>query len=104
MEGNIGRWNDACLENGIEFHSIVPDEVQDGWKLLGYDVSDLWLMSSLKNIENSTLSGKRLDILTNDYRLFSRLEDANGFVRVSEKCCRSHAPFFPFGIWVVPDN
>lgn len=90
--------------------SITPSMVGRDWELLGYDVSDEWLLSGLSNCgytsEEVVPLRRRWAPHLNDHHLFTDPERANEFVAVSNERVEEHAPFYAYGIYAIahPDR
>ncbi len=87
--------------------SIIPALRDPAWALLGYDVSDKWLLSGLSNCGYGT-NETELQILRetyasslNEHHLFDALKPAVDFMHVSNERVQEHAPFFVFGLWLI---
>jgi hypothetical protein len=87
--------------------SIIPALRDPAWALLGYDVSDKWLLSGLSNCGYGT-NETEIQFLRetyasslNEHHLFDALKPAVDFMHVSDERVRAHAPFFVFGIWLI---
>jgi hypothetical protein len=101
---------DNSTEEINRFRSEVPPTSpalrSPAWSLLGYDVSDKWLVSGLSNC--GFLPGDDVQALRrewsrklNDHHLFDRLENAMAFRELSDRRAVEHSPFFVFGIWSI---
>ena len=99
------------LEDLLEWYarasSITPALRDPAWALLGYDVSDKWLLSGLSNCGYGT-NESEIQILRetyasdlNEHHLFDALKPAVDFMHVSDERVRAHAPFFVFGLWLI---
>jgi hypothetical protein len=85
----------------------APDlgALDDGWRLLGYDVANPKLYSGLTNapyhIEREDVGSlqKRWAEHLNDRHLFASFDEAKGFMPVVEQRVRRLAPFGVFGVW-----
>lgn len=89
-----------------EVPSTSPAVRAEAWSLLGYDISDKWLLSGLSNC--GFLPGDDVQALRrewssklNHYHLFDRLENAMEFRARSDRRAVEHSPFFVFGIWSI---
>jgi hypothetical protein len=85
----------------------MPDSSQN-WTLLGYDVSD---GSALSGLSNCGYAADELPELRerwgphlNQHHLFSDVDQAIEFKRMSDNRVREHAPFFVYGLYLVEDN
>ena len=83
-----------------------PDQPASEWELLGYDVSDEWLLSGLTNCgySDAELPSLRRDWASrlNDHHLFAQLKDASAFKSLSDTRVSEHAPFQPFALYRIP--
>lgn len=82
-----------------------PAEPKPSWGRLGYDVSDLYLLSGLTNCgyepdEQNVLQGEMKRYL-NQYHLFTDLNPALEFKEISDHRVPEHAPFFVYGLYVI---
>ncbi len=83
-----------------------PSSRAQAWSLLGYDVSDRWLLSGLSNCgflpgEDVQAVRKKWSDKLNDYHLFEKLDSAIEFRALSDQRVLEHSPFFIFGIWSI---
>jgi hypothetical protein len=80
--------------------AIVPE-----WKLLGYDVSDQYLLSGLMNAGYTSEEYLEFQLKwrkhLNEYHLFSNLDIAKDFVQVTDKRVFGHIPFSIYGIYEI---
>lgn len=82
-----------------------PSMIGASWTLLGYDVSDRWLLSGLSNcgflpeMEDVQSLRDTWANKLNERHLFDVLDYAIEFRELSNKRVAEHAPFFIFGIW-----
>jgi hypothetical protein len=87
------------------FPLTMPAARSAAWRLLGYDVCDLWGLSGLSNCgyDASELAGLRQTWASqlNDRHLFSNLDVGEAFSRLSNVRAPEHAPFFVYGIWSI---
>lgn len=95
----IEAWKDAA-------GPVAPAVRDPEWPLLGYDISDRWLLSGLSNCgflpgEEALSFRKKWSNKLNNSHLFDRLENALEFKVVSDGRAPEHGPFFVFGIWAV---
>jgi hypothetical protein len=83
--------------------STIPATVESRWTLLGYDVSDTALLSSLSNCAYSPSEARELGAQfaeqLNSYHLFNSLKSAQTFSRESNRRVPEHAPFFVFSLY-----
>lgn len=86
--------------------STSPDQPASEWELLGYDVSDEWLLSGLTNCGYSGAEvpslRKEWSSHLNDHHLFAQVEDAIAFKALSDTRVPEHAPFQPFALYRIP--
>lgn len=86
----------------------IPSSLGEDWSFLGYDISDRWLLSGLTNcgflpsLDDAEALKRKWGRLLNSNHLFNSLEYALEFAALSDKRAAEHAPFFVFGIWLVP--
>lgn len=84
-----------------------PAICDNSWTFLGYDVGDAYLLSALANLglspgmEDVNSLRAEWSPRLNEFHLFSEVEDARKFVRLSNERAKEHAPFFVFGLWLV---
>lgn len=88
------------------FRGADPSSIQNGWKLLGYDVADAWATSGLSNCgysgeERIGEAQKLFGMFVNDFHLFDEIDRAREFVLYTNKRVREHAPFYVYGMWEV---
>jgi hypothetical protein len=85
---------------------IVPPRVDPAWELLGYDVSDEYLLSGLSNCGYDAAAIEQLRQTwgphLNDHHLFTSMDLAADFVALSDERVPEHAPFFIYGIYAIP--
>ncbi|HET8679562.1 MAG TPA: hypothetical protein VFM39_05540 [bacterium] len=84
---------------------VTPPAVSEGWSLLGFDVSDGFLLSGLANCgyqdnEIGALRDRWVPRL-NTHHLFESVVDADEFRQVSNERVKEHAPFFVYGLRLV---
>jgi hypothetical protein len=102
---------DSLNPEASEWLSLIgpnaPDlgSLDDQWRLLGYDVANPKLYSGLTNAPYHT---EHEDVFSlqvrwakhlNDRHLFTRFEEARGFITIVEQRVRRLAPFGVFGVW-----
>lgn len=87
--------------------NINPSCRDAAWALLGYDVSDKWLLSGLSNCGYGA-NESEIQILRetytsnlNEHHLFDSIKPAVDFMHLSDERVQAHAPFFVFGIWLI---
>ena len=87
--------------------NFIPALRDPAWALLGYDVSDKWLLSGLSNCGYGS-NESEIQILRdtyasslNEHHLFEAIKPAVDFMQVSDERVRAHAPFFVFGLWLI---
>ena len=87
-----------------------PASPEESWRFLGYDVSDGALLSGLSNcgfvegLDDVVLLRSTLGPRLNEYGLFDLLEHAIKFRDFSNIRVPEHAPFFVYGIWLIPSQ
>jgi hypothetical protein len=85
----------------------TPPARDAAWSLLGYDVSDRWLLSGLSNCgflpaaEDVQAIRRRWSGKLNKHHLFDAPADAFDFRELADKRAEEHSPFFVFGIWLL---
>lgn len=87
--------------------ATTPPVRDEGWSFVGYDVSDKWLLSGLSNCgfipsDDQEALRRKWSSRLNQYHLFTNLEHATEFRKLSNKRAAEHSPFFVFGIWLIP--
>ena len=92
--------------NAPYFDPVKPAEKHDSWELLGYDISDMWLLSGLMNCgytssDDIQLLRKKWPKHLNEYHLFEDVETAKEFRDITDKRVKEHAPFSVYGIYLV---
>jgi len=102
-----GAQRDSLLERYAATADIIPTLRDPAWALLGYDISDQWLLSGLSNCGYGT-NGSELQTLRetyasslNEHHLFASLQPAGDFRQLSDERVPEHAPFFVFGLWLI---
>ena len=94
----------VSAEEAAAWYPILPPTVAPEWSLLGYDVSDYFLLSGLMNCgytaEDGDLKGPWADKL-NRYHLFEKMDDVLDYARYTDGRVKEHAPFFAYGIYVI---
>ncbi len=99
-EEEVGRWRSLLISD------LNPSEVNTSWTLLGYDVSDEYLLSGLSNCgyerdEDIETARKTWSPHLNCNHLFDDPEKAMAFQKFSDQRVEEHSPFFTFGIWLI---
>lgn len=85
---------------------VEPISLETGWKPLGYDVSDRWLLSGLSNCgflpecEDVDLLKQKWHRYLNEHHLFSDVINAFEFKIFSDARVAEHAPFFVYKLWL----
>ncbi|MEZ0325208.1 MAG: hypothetical protein ACAH95_04830 [Fimbriimonas sp.] len=83
-----------------------PGEVQPGWEFLGYDVADYFLLSGLMNCgyteEEMAVLCERFGDRLNQNHLFTSIQAAEEFMLLSDERVPEHAPFYVFGLYLIP--
>jgi hypothetical protein len=86
----------------------TPSVRDESWSLVGYDVSDRWLLSGLSNCgfvpsqDDKEALRRQWSGKLNQHHLFTHLENATQFRQLSNRRAAEHGPFFVFGIWFIP--
>ena len=95
----------AAIDTMQKSGRIVPDQLEIGWRLLGYDVADEGLVSGLMNCgyDEETVGGIRehWTPYLNAGHLFDMKTVAFEFAEFSNSRVHEHAPFFVYGIYEV---
>jgi len=97
---NMSEWTGRCT-------APAPSSIQNNWVFLGYDVADMWLMSSLcGGLYSDDL--KIMDKIRSQYiksinahHLFNDFDTALDFERLSNDVRPEHRPFSVFGVWII---
>ena len=82
-----------------------PLDLNENWALLGYDVSDKFLLSGLSNCgfapeqEDVEEMRRRWSSCLNHFHLFEDPLQASEYAKVADMRVSEHAPFFVFGLW-----
>lgn len=86
-------------------YEITPAELSATWSLLGYDISDHYLLSGLTNASYSPNEQESLKHrwggMLNNYHLFSDLDSAFDFKEVTNRRVMEHSPFSVYGIYLI---
>jgi len=89
----------------VRLSMTVPSARNKNWEFLGYDVSDLALLSGLSNsgYEPDEIQSMRARWVKhlNRYHLFTDDAQAAEFKSLSDRRVDEHAPFFVFGLYRV---
>ena len=84
---------------------IVPNEVQDDWVLLGYDVADYYLYSGLADggIQDELFSKIKPEWVDNlnDYHLFTNPQTAFDYIEFANARIPTHQPFYVYALYLV---
>jgi hypothetical protein len=88
--------------------TTTPPIRDERWSLVGYDVSDQWLLSGLSNCgfipsDDKEALRREWSSRLNQYHLFTNLDHATQFRELSNRRAAEHTPFFVFGIWLIPN-
>jgi hypothetical protein len=85
--------------------TTVPPRCNENWPLLGYDISDLALLSGLSNCgydEDQIQSLRdRWGPHLNRFHLFTDSYQANEFKLMTDDRVTEHAPFFVYGLYLI---
>ncbi|HEX7601430.1 MAG TPA: hypothetical protein VF316_07495 [Polyangiaceae bacterium] len=78
---------------------------RDGWRFVGFDVSDAGLISALCNCgysgrEELDQSRDRWARELNEHHLFDGVDQALAFMAASDARVPEHAPFEVYGLWI----
>jgi len=115
MMGNIiaiTLLRESCtLGQKQEWESMLPitkPSMRDtNWLFLGYDVSDMWRLSSLSNsgflhdIEDVESMREKWGPKLNANHLFGEKQNVLEFKKFADERVNEHSPFFVFGLWLV---
>ena len=78
---------------------------KEGWRLLGYDVADHFLLSALANCgypsEDLAIADNRWGGFLNENGLFGQVEAAESYRMESDARVPEHAPFSVFGMYQI---
>lgn len=86
---------------------VMPSIHDEAWSFLGYDVSDMWLLSALSNcgflpnLEDAESLRDEWGPKLNDYHLFEEPHKALMFKDAANSRIREHAEFLVFGLWLI---
>jgi hypothetical protein len=98
--GELERWD-------FELGATNPSTHEEAWPLLGYDVSDRWLLSGLSNcgflpgLDDVKALRDEWAPGLNEFHLFGQVSKAAKFRDLSDTRVREHAPFFIYGLRLV---
>jgi hypothetical protein len=105
VEGGFSKGDSAL---GPYREPTRPPVREEGWRLLGYDVSEGGLLSGLTNCgytrEEVAEGRRRWGAHLNAHHLFEALEPAFAFRRDTDARVPEHAPFFVFGLWLIAEG
>lgn len=91
-----------------ELPDTDPPEIDMAWRLAGYDVCDEWGLSALSNcgfqpgVDDVVALRRQWGPRLNERHLFERQDDAVAFKASSDRRVTEHAPFFVYGLWLIP--
>lgn len=83
---------------------LTPPALSEGSTLLGYDVSDDYLLSGLSNCGyegDAAALRKQWAALLNENHLFWEIEAAKAFAEMTDHRVEEHAPFWVFGLYAI---
>ena len=85
---------------------VYPCQVQPTWEFLGYDISDMWLLSGLTNCgytapDDINKLKNTWSKHFNSYHLFEDFNKALEFRDLTDQRVPEHSPFSVFGIYRV---
>lgn len=97
------RANELIAKHYINMALSIDQLITAGWKCLGYDIANYWLLSGLMNCgyektEKSPLVQSYAGGL-NKYGLFKNADDAQRFRIDCDSRVPEHSPFVVYGIW-----
>jgi hypothetical protein len=104
-----GTFRQGDMEMGYPTLDPLPIPIgNQNWTSLGFDVSDGSGLSGLSNCgyakDEVPALRERWGPHLNTYHLFSDVDQAIEFKRLSDNRVREHAPFFVYGLYLVEDN
>jgi hypothetical protein len=86
-------------------YPVKPPELDKSWSLLGYDVSDEFLLSGLSDCgytpEDVRTLGKRWSPHLNDHHLLADWKQAVEFQKMTDERVVEHAPFYVYGLYLI---
>lgn len=82
---------------------LSPNEPPKGWRFLGYDIADEYMLSGLTNCgysedEKPSLKQKWSNRL-NEFGLLTTIEDASEFKKITDQRVVEHSPFFLYSLF-----
>lgn len=84
----------------------LPSTPAADWKLLGFDIADSGFVSGLSNCgyldAERVEARKRWGYHLNEFHLIDDLKHAFAFRDFSNQRVPEHAPFFVYGVWLLP--
>ena len=96
------EWKQMMHQEG---YPINPRDLDENWTLLGYDVSNEWLLSGLSGLgyypEEVQTLGKNWGRYLNEYHLLTDLQQAIDFQKMTDERVADHAPFFVYGLYLI---
>lgn len=98
-----GMSDEKMTESDPYLVQTDPADLNEEWELLGYDVSDLGLLSGLSNCGYDASTRRELrerwGRTLNRYHLFADCREAHVFREATDARVPEHAPFFVFGLY-----
>lgn len=95
-------------EIGVDVLPVMPNTINPDWQLLGYDVAELTLLSSLMNmgyrIDEKRIVEEKFAESLNKYHLFTDEKVAQEFTHWSNARDKGHGPFYIYGLYRVESN
>jgi hypothetical protein len=84
---------------------LTPAEMDPQWALIGYDISDNFLLSGLSacgyDLDSVHELREKWAPHLNEYHLFEDVERAFEFKKFTDKRARVHAPFYVYGLYLI---
>jgi hypothetical protein len=103
----LTRLSSLELKLETESKSVTsPSDLDKNWSLLGYDISDEYLLSGLSSCgysesDNVSVLRDRWAPHLNKYHLFTEKDQAIEFREMTDRRVPEHAPFFVYGIYLI---
>jgi hypothetical protein len=100
----------SCFTTGKDyFGATIPNEIDQKWKFLGYDVNDGIWISGLTNCgyideDKLTLTKRPWHTYLNEYHLFDSFEYAMEFKEYTDVRVKEHSPFNVCGLYLIEEK